>query len=144
MYLKKGEKWSQSLAAVDRSFFRFTEVCTVVRYMSDAGTKGERDEWKEEVDHAQYLLKQAHAGQMNRRLRSFYITISSAPGRQKYRVVPFVRPHWLFEELTDRQKDMLSKPFAYMTPEEIAEVIEGPQPRKRGRPKKQTTTEDES
>jgi hypothetical protein len=128
---------SQSLAGVDRTFFRFTEVVTVVRYMSDSGLRGERDEWRDDVDHAQYLLKKIHAGKPGgRRLRSFYVTVSTSPGRKPYRIVPYVRPHWLFEGITDRQRDMLSKPFGYMEASEISAIINGPPKRGRGRPKK--------
>jgi hypothetical protein len=127
---------TQSLAAVDRSFFRFTETVMVVRYMNQSGMRGERDEWREDVEHAQYLLRRAHAGLPGRRMRSYYVTVSSSPGKNPFRVVPFVRPSWLFEDLDERRKDMLSKPFAYMSEEEISAVIEGPPPRPRGRPKK--------
>jgi hypothetical protein len=129
---------SQSLAGVDRTFFRFTEVVSVVRYMSDSGLRGERDEWRDDVDHAQYLLRRVHAGkQGGRRLRSYYITVSTSPGRKPYRIVPYVRPRWLFEGLNPRQRDMLSKPFGYMEPDEISAIIEGPPKRPRGRPKKE-------
>ncbi len=128
---------SQSLAGVDRTFFRFTEVVTVVRYMSDSGLRGERDEWRDDVDHAQYLLRKVHAGRPGgRRLRSFYVTVSTSPGRKPYRIVPYVKPRWLFEGLSDVQRDIMSKPFGYMEVEEISAIIQGPPKRRPGRPKK--------
>lgn len=136
---------SQSLAGVDKSLFRYTEVVTVIRYMSDAGLKGERDEWRDEVDHAQYLLRQAHAGKGSKRLREFYITVSTTQGKNPYRIVPYVKPRWLFEGLSPKQRDIMSRPFRYMDGDKIAAIIradDAPK-RPRGRPRK-TPKEDES
>lgn len=128
---------TQSLAGVDRTFFRFTEVVSIVRYMNDAGLRGERDEWRDDVDHAQHLLRkvrQAKGG--DRRMRDHFVVVSTSPGSPPFRIVPYVKPQWLFEGLTDLQRDMISKPFGYMEAAEISEIIDGPAPRARGRPRK--------
>ena len=128
---------TQSLAGVDRTFFRFTEVVSLVRYMNDSGLRGERDEWRDDVDHAQHLLRKIHNQKGgDRRMRDFFIGVSTSPGRPPFRVIPYIKPTWLFEDLSDRQQDMLSKPFGYMDPEEISTIIEGPQPKARARTRK--------
>lgn len=114
---------TQSLAGVDKSLFRFCETVTIVRHMNNAGLKGERDEWKDDVENGLYLLKQAHYhhGSKSKRFRDFYVTISSN-NQKPYRIVPYVKPKWLFE-LSDLKKDMLSRPFRYMPIEEIETLV---------------------
>lgn len=129
---------SQSAQGVDLSFFRFTEVVTVTRYMSGVGLRTERSAWSEDLSHAQYLLRMAHGNEGSKRLRDFYVVISSSGsgGKTDFTVVPFVKPKWLFDGLGLKSRDMLSRPFRYMEQRQIAEIIQGPQPRPRGRPKK--------
>jgi hypothetical protein len=131
---------SQSANGVDLSFFRYTEVVQVVRYMSKVGLKTERSGWSDDIDHAQWLLKLAHGPEGSRRLRDYYITISHGKGRGEspYRVVPYVKPKWLFETMPKRQRDMLSRPFRYMDKKDLTSILTGkPPPKKRGRPKKE-------
>lgn len=113
---------TQSLAGVDKTLFRFCETVTIVRHMNNAGLKGERDEWRDDVETALYLLKQAHAsiGSNSKRLRDFYVTISSNEKRP-FRIVPYVKPDWLFN-LDAIKKDMFSRPFRY-TPLEDLEIM---------------------
>lgn len=127
---------TQSLAGLDKTVFRFTELCLLVRYMNESGLKNERDEWSEEIEYAQHLLRRAHAGiPDSRRLRSFYITVSNG----RHRVVPYAKPRWLFEGLSPKQRDMMSRPFRYMEPVEILALIDpNAVPKKRGRPPKKT------
>ena len=91
--------------------------------MNNAGLKGERDEWKDDVENGLYLLKQAHYhhGSKSKRFRDFYVTISSN-NEKPYRIIPYVKPKWLFE-LSDLKKDMLSRPFRYMPIEEIETLV---------------------
>ena len=131
---------SQSANGVDLSFFRYTEVVQVVRYMSKVGLKTERSGWSDDIDHAQWLLKLAHGPDGSRRLRDYYITISHGKGRGEspYRVVPYVKPKWLFETMPKRQRDMLSRPFRYMDKKDLNSILTGKPPaKKRGRPKKE-------
>lgn len=129
---------SQSAQGVDLSFFRFTEVVTVTRYMSGVGLRTERSAWSEDLSHAQYLLRMAHGDRGSKRLRDYYVVISSSGsgGKTGFTVVPFVKPTWLFRDLAEKPRDMLSRPFRYMDQSQIAEIIQGPQPRPRGRPRK--------
>ena len=114
---------TQSLAGVDKTLFRFCETCTIVRHLNSAGLKGERDEWREDVDNALYLLKQAHLsnGSNSKRLRDYYVTISSNE-KNPYRIVPYLKPKWLFS-MDPIKKDMLSRPFRYMPLDELEIMI---------------------
>ena len=113
---------TQSLAGVDKTLFRFCETVTIVRHMNSAGLKGERDEWRDDVETALYMLKQAHlaSGSTSKRLRDFYVTISSNEKRP-FRIVPYLKPEWLFS-LDARKKDMFSRPFRY-TPIDELEIL---------------------
>jgi len=128
---------TQSLAGVDKSLFRFCETVTVVRYMANAGMKGERGEWREEVSYSQYLLHKANnsVGLNSRRLRSFYVTVSDHDKNEPYRIVPYVRPDWLFNDLTPYQKDLLSRPFRYMKIEDRELMINPTAPKKKRKSK---------
>lgn len=132
---------AQSLAGVDKTMFRYTEVVTVCRYMSASGLKGERDEWREEVEQAQYLLRQAHGNSSSKRLRDFFVCISSDRRGNPFRIVPYIKPTWLFEEMSEKQKDILSRPFRYMDGDQLAKIIRADdQPKRpRGRPKKEVS-----
>lgn len=113
---------TQSLAGVDKTLFRFCETVTIVRHMNSAGLKGERDEWRDDVETALYMLKQAHisSGSRSKRLRDYYVTISSNE-KQPFRIVPYLKPEWLFS-LDSRKKDMFSRPFRY-TPIDELEIL---------------------
>lgn len=114
---------TQSLAGVDKTLFRFCETVTIVRHMNSAGLKGERDEWRDDVDSALYLLKQAHysQGSKSKRFRDYYITISTNENNP-FRVVPYLKPNWLFQ-LDAIKKDMLSRPFRYMPIDELEIMV---------------------
>ena len=114
---------TQSLAGVDKTLFRFCETVTIVRHMNSAGLKGERDEWRDDVETALYMLKQAHlaSGSTSKRLRDFYVTISTNE-KQPFRIVPYLKPQWLFS-LDARKKDMFSRPFRYTPIEELEIMI---------------------
>lgn len=114
---------TQNLAGVDKTLFRFTETVLVCRYMSATGIKSERQEFSEEIETAQYLLRQAHAsiGSNDKRLREFYITISNSE-KSPYRIVPYVKPEWLYD-LDARKADMLSRPFRYMPEQDLENMV---------------------
>lgn len=130
---------TQSANGVDLSFFRYTEVVQVVRYMSRMGMKTERSGWSDDIEHSQWLLEQAHGINGSRRLRSYYATITSGGSRSggPFRIVQYVKPHWLFHGLNKRQRDMMSRPFRYMDQKEIESILTGETPKRRGRPPKQ-------
>jgi len=131
---------SQSANGVDLSFFRYTEVVQVIRYMSKMGLKTERSGWSDDIDHAQWLLKLAHGETGSKRLRDYYVTIAHNKGRGQdpFRIVPYVKPDWLFKDMDAKTRDMLSRPFRYMERSEITSILTGkPPPKKRGRPKKE-------
>lgn len=131
---------SQSANGVDLSFFRYTEVVQVIRYMSRMGLKTERSGWSDDIEHAQWLLELAHGPDGSKRLRDYYVTVSHGRGRGQdpFRIVPYVKPKWLFETMEKGRRDMLSRPFRYMEQSQITEILTGkPPPRKRGRPKKE-------
>jgi hypothetical protein len=131
---------SQSANGVDLSFFRYTEVVQVVRYMSRMGLKTERSGWSDDIEHAQWLLNLAHGPTGSRRLRDYYVTISHGKGRGEspFRVVPYVKPTWLFEDMPKRQRDMLSRPFRYMDDRELTQILTGKPPKRGpGRPRKE-------
>ena len=114
---------TQSLAGVDKTLFRFCETVTIVRHMNSAGLKGERDEWRDDVDSALYLLKQTHysKGSKSKRFRDYYVTISTNENNP-FRVVPYLKPNWLFQ-LDAIKKDMLSRPFRYMPIDELEIMV---------------------
>lgn len=131
---------SQSANGVDLSFFRYTEVVQVVRYMSRMGLKTERSGWSDDIEHSQWLLKMAHGEEGSSRLRDYYVTISHSKGRGEspFRVVPYVKPTWLFQEMSQKRRDMLSRPFRYMSQKELTTILTGKPPRRGpGRPKKE-------
>ena len=115
---------TQSLAGVDKSLFRFCETVTLVRHMNSAGLKGERDEWRDDIDNAIYLLHQAHyhTGSKSKRFRDFYVSIST-DNSKPYRIIPYVKPNCLFVDLDAIQRDMLSRPFRYMENEELETMV---------------------
>lgn len=114
---------TQSLAGVDKSLFRFCETVTCVRHMNNSGLRSDRDEWRDDIDNALYLLRQAHdsVGSETKRFRDFYITISSDE-KKPYRIIPYVKPNWLFS-LDPKKADMLSRPFKYMPPDEVEQFV---------------------
>lgn len=114
---------TQSLAGVDKTLFRFCETVTLVRHMNSAGLKGERDEWRDDIDNAIYLLHQAHShtGSKSKRYRDFYVSISTDPNKP-YRIIPYVKPNVLFQ-LDAIKKDMLSRPFRYMETDELEAMV---------------------
>lgn len=116
---------TQNLAGVQKSLFRFTETVLMVGHMNISGLRTERNEFYDDISNAQYLLHQAHgyAGSNDKRYRDFYITVNTH-SKNPYRIVPFLKPKWLFD--ADKlRKDMLSRPFRYMDTQEIESRIFG-------------------
>ena len=118
---------TQSLAGVDLSLWRFTEVVSCIRYMNTAGLRGERDKWVRDVVHSQHLLRSTHYGHgiPSRRLRSFYVVLSDNNTQEPFRIVPYVRPGWLFNA-DPEMADMLSRPFKFLSMEEREAAIMRP------------------
>ena len=121
---------TQNLAGVQKSLFRYTETVFLCGHMNIAGLRTERSEYFEDISNAQYLLREVHdyAGDTDKRFRNYYITISTNEN-QPYRIVPFLKPKWLFD-LDARKKDMMSRPFRYMSKEEVELRLFGEKPKK--------------
>ena len=104
---------TQMLSGVDISFFRYTNLATVIRYVDHELIAHERPEWRDLVIEGQYQLQQ----------------VSSRPHRQYYYsskdkiVAEALFPSWLDKKVDPLKADLLSRPMRYHTIEDKEMII---------------------
>ncbi len=104
---------TQLLSGVDVSFFRYTNIAPIIRFVDDDVIKHERPEWKELVIEGQYQLKRVTGG---RCLDYFY----SSKDRM---LVKALFPKWLDSKNDPVKADLLSRPMRYHTQAEKERMI---------------------
>ena len=104
---------TQMMSGVDVSFFRYTNLATVIRYMDKDLIKHERPEWQDLVKEGQYNLKQYTSGLF----RDFYYS-----GKEDM-VCEALFPEWLDKKNDSRKADLLSRPMRYHTVEDKMKII---------------------
>jgi len=106
---------TQLLSGVDVSFFRYTNMATIIRYVDRDVLKHERNEWKELVEEGQYQLNRVSSG---RCLDYFW----SGKDRQ---LVKVHFPDWLNKKVDPIKADLMSRPMRYHTVEDKERMIKG-------------------
>ena len=104
---------TQLLSGVDVSFFRYTNIAPIIRFVDNDVIKHERPEWKELILEGQYQLKRVSSG---RCLDYFY----SAKDRI---LVQTIFPKWLDPKENKLKADLMSRPMRYHTQEDKERMI---------------------
>ena len=104
---------TQLLSGVDVSFFRYTHISPVIRFVDPDVIRHERPEWKELVIEGQYQLKRVTGG---RCLDYFY---SSKDGI----LVKSIYPDWLNPKVDPIKADLMSRPMRYHSKENKERMI---------------------
>ena len=112
---------TQLLSGVDVSFFRYTNLAPVVRFVDRDVIKFERPEWREMVEEGQYQLQRVSSGRF---LDYFW----SAKDKM---LVPVYFPDWLDKKKDPYRADLMSRPMRYHTTDDKQRMITGKGVRKR-------------
>ncbi len=104
---------TQMLSGVDISFFRYTVLAPVIRYMDKDLIKHERPEWIETVEEGQYQLKRVDKGYM----RNYFWSVKD----EMLCKAPF--PSWLDKKVDPVKADLLSRPMRYHSIEDKMKII---------------------
>lgn len=111
---------TQSMSGIDLSLTRMTQLAVGIRRMSPGTLKGERSNWVHEVEDAQRELK-IHSRDQN--MRDVYYSLYDEMVCRSW------FPSWLDKKNRPKEADMLSKPFGYMSLQELKDRVLRP-PRK--------------
>lgn len=112
---------TQLLSGVDVSFFRYTNLAPIVRFVDREVIKFERPEWKELVEEGQYQLKRVSSGRF---LDYFWSSKDKM-------LVPVYFPEWLDKNKYPYEADLMSRPMRYHTNEDKERMISGKGVKKR-------------
>ncbi len=104
---------TQLLSGVDVSFFRYTNISPVIRFVDRDLIKHERPEWKEVVNEGQYKLKSVSTGLF----RDYFYSVKD----EYLCAAPF--PDWLNKKIDPKKADLLSRPMRYHTTEDKMRII---------------------
>ena len=104
---------TQLLSGVDVSFFRYTNISPIIRFVDNDVIKHERPEWKELILEGQYQLKRVSSG---RCLDYFY------SAKDKI-LVKTIFPKWLDSKENPIKADLMSRPMRYHTMEDKERMI---------------------
>lgn len=104
---------TQLLSGVDVSFFRYTHIAPVIRYIDPDVINHERPEWKQLVKEGQYELRRVTGG---RCLDYFY----SSKDRM---LVKTIYPDWLDSKHDPIKADLMSRPMRYHKLEDKQRMI---------------------
>ena len=107
---------TQLLSGVDVSFFRYTNISPIVRYVDRDVIKHERPEWKELILEGQYQLSRVSSA--NRYLDYFYSAKDQV-------LVKTIFPEWLDKKHDPIKADLLSRPMRYHSFEDKERMIKG-------------------
>jgi len=111
---------TQLLSGVDVSFFRYTNISPIIRYVDNDLIAHERKEWKPSVIEGQYQLKRVDSGYF----RNFFYSVKDAL------ICPAPFPDWLNKKINPLKADLLSRPMRYHS-KEMKEQIIGKKKQKR-------------
>ena len=104
---------TQLLSGVDVSFFRYTNIAPVIRFVDKDLIKHERPEWKEVVQEGQYKLNTVSSGLF----RDYFYSV-----KDEYLCsAPF--PEWLDKKKDPVKADLLSRPMRYHSVEDKQLII---------------------
>ena len=106
---------TQLLSGVDVSFFRYTNLAPVVRFVDNDVIKHERPEWKEMVQEGQYQLRRVTGG----RCLDFFWSSKDKT------LVPTYFPPWLDKKINPLAADLMSRPMRYHSKEDKERMIKG-------------------
>jgi len=115
---------TQSMAGIDLSLLRFTQLAVAVRRMSPMALWSERDSWAPRIRAAQHDLADAAEDQG---WRDVYFSLMDDM------VCAAWFPDWLSRETDLERADKLSRPFRYMDNAKLKELILKPPARGRKR-----------
>lgn len=104
---------TQMLSGVDISFFRYTNLATVIRYVDKDLIRHERPEWQELVKEGQYQLKTVSSGLF----RDYYYSSKDDL------ICETLFPDWLNKKVDPYKADLLSRPMRYHTLEDKEKII---------------------
>ena len=104
---------TQLLSGVDVSFFRYTNISPIIRYVDSDLIAHERKEWKPAVIEGQYQLKRVDSGYY----RNFFYSVKD----ECLSPAPF--PDWLNKKINPIKADLLSRPMRYHTKEMKEQII---------------------
>lgn len=107
---------TQLLSGVDVSFFRYTNISPIIRFVDNDVIKHERPEWKELIIEGQYQLKRVSSA--NRFLDYFY------SAKDKVLVKSYF-PEWLDKKNDPIKADLLSRPMRYHSQKDKELMIKG-------------------
>ena len=106
---------TQLLSGVDVSFFRYTNLAPVIRYVDDDVLRFERSEWRDIVEEGQYQLQKVSNP---RHLDYFYSSKDKM-------IVPVYFPSWLNKNNDSLRADLMSRPMRYHKLEDKLTMIQG-------------------
>lgn len=104
---------TQLLSGVDVSFFRYTNIAPVIRFVDRDLIKHERPEWKSVVQEGQYRLNSVSSGLF----RDYFYSV-----KDEY-LCPAPFPKWLDKKNDPIKADLLSRPMRYHTTEDKQLII---------------------
>lgn len=106
---------TQSLSGVDVSFFRYTNLAPVIRYVDNDVLRFERSEWRDIVEQGQYELQKVSSP---RHLEWFYSSKDKM-------LVKVYFPSWLDKNNDPIVADLMSRPMRYHTQEDKLRMVHG-------------------
>ena len=104
---------TQILSGVDVSFFRYTNIAPVIRFVDNDIIRHERPEWRDLVLEGQYKLSSVSSGRF---LDYFYSS------KDKILVKSYF-PEWLDKKVDARKADFMSRPMRYHTIEDKIKLL---------------------
>ena len=106
---------TQSLSGVDVSFFRYTNLAPVIRYVDDDVLRFERPEWRDIVEEGQYELQKVSNP---RHLDWLYSSKDKM-------LVKVYFPDWLDKKNNPIVADLMSRPMRYHTLQDKLLMVSG-------------------
>jgi len=104
---------TQLLSGVDVSFFRYTNIAPVIRFVDRDVIKHERPEWVDAVKEGQYQLSRISTGLY----RDFFYSVKDEM------LCPAPFPDWLNKKVDPKKADLLSRPMRYHSLEDKERII---------------------
>jgi hypothetical protein len=104
---------TQMLSGVDISFFRYTNLATVIRYVDPELISHERPEWQDLVREGQYQLRSVS----DPLHRDYYYSSKDNI------IAESIFPKWLDKKNDPKKADLLSRPMRYHTVEDKQRII---------------------